>query len=149
MRSYQDLRIWQLGMAICTEVYNATKSFPDDERFGLRMQIRRAAVSVPSNIAEGWGRNSNAHLRQFCLTARGSLYEVITQVEIAKGLGYLSEKAAEDLLLICDEASASIYRFIESIPERAVREVTAEYRAIQDHVFFEGNLESLVNKHLT
>ncbi len=75
-------------MKLVTEIYTLTKSFPADERFGLTNQMRRAAVSVPSNIAEGWGRNSNGSFIQFLNIAKGSLFELETQLTIAEELKF-------------------------------------------------------------
>jgi four helix bundle protein len=88
---FKDLIAWQKAMDLVTEVYRLTKSFPNDERFGLTAQLRRAAVSVPSNIAEGQARHSGADFRHFLHQARGSLAEVQTQLLIARNLGYISD----------------------------------------------------------
>jgi four helix bundle protein len=88
MRGYRDLRAWQHAMGLVTEIYRATRSFPKDEIYGLVSQLRRAAVSIPSNLAEGHGRNSRNEFRQFIGHARGSVSEVETQIGIAKNLGY-------------------------------------------------------------
>ena len=88
---FRDLVVWQKAVAFVTEVYRATQSFPTDERFGLTSQIRRAAVSIPSNIAEGQGRLTRGEFRQFLGHAKGSLCEVETQLIIAQNLGYLSD----------------------------------------------------------
>ena len=88
VQSYQDLIAWQKAMVMVTEVYELTKVFPTDERFGLTSQIRRAAVSVPSNIAEGQARNSTGEFVQFLGIARGSLAEVATQLLIARNLKF-------------------------------------------------------------
>jgi len=87
--SHRDLVAWQRGMALVSEIYRAVQTFPSQEAYGLKMQICRAAVSVPSNIAEGKGRLSKLEYIQFLSRARGSLLEVETQLEIAKNLGYL------------------------------------------------------------
>ena len=89
IQSYEDLRVWNGGVALAEAVYEATREFPDDERFGLTAQLRRAAVPIPSNIAEGWGRGSRADYRRFVFQARGSLYEVETQLLLAHRFGYL------------------------------------------------------------
>ena len=83
------MQVWQLSMEFVTEIYRITRTFPREELFGLTAQIRRAAVSIPSNIAEGHGRSSPREYRQFVGQARGSLLEVETQLEIAHNLGYL------------------------------------------------------------
>ena len=88
---FKDLVVWQKAMKLVKEVYYLTKSFPADERYALTDQIRRAVVSIPSNIAEGSGRSSNADYGHFLAIARGSLYETMTQLQIAVDLGYISE----------------------------------------------------------
>jgi len=82
-RHYRDLLVWQKAMELAREVYRSTESFPHSEMFGLRTQMRRSAVSVPSNIAEGHGRLTDPQLRNFLGMARGSLYELQTQTELA------------------------------------------------------------------
>lgn len=98
MRGYRDLETWQNAMELVKGVYVATRHFPKDELYGLTSQLRRAAVSIPSNIAEGCGRNSRNELRHFLGQARGSLAEVETQLELARSLGYLDSVAATALL---------------------------------------------------
>ena len=98
MRGYRDLVVWQKAMELVTEVYRGTAGFPKHELYGLTGQIRRAAVSVPSNLAEGHGRTSRREFHQFISQARGSLVEVETQLEIARNLGYLSAPIASELL---------------------------------------------------
>jgi four helix bundle protein len=92
VESYEDLIAWQKAYALVIEVYEVSKTFPADERFGLTQQVRRAAVSVPSNIAEGWGRNTRSDYARFVDVARGSVYELQTQLKLAAGLGYLSQQ---------------------------------------------------------
>ena len=89
VESYQDLVAWQKAYDLVLQVYEVSKDFPADERFGLTQQVRRAAVSVPSNIAEGWGRNTRGDYARFVDMARGSIYELQTQLQIARGLGYV------------------------------------------------------------
>ena len=84
IRSYRDLVVWQKAMELVAEIYQRTRAFPMDEMFGLVSQMRRAAVSIPSNIAEGYGRASTGEYKQFLGHARGSLWEVETQILIAK-----------------------------------------------------------------
>lgn len=86
---HKDLIVWQKALLLVTEIYRVTQSFPNEERYGLVSQMRRAAVSIPSNIAEGHGRQSKGEFRQFLGIARGSYAELETQIEIAKNLGYL------------------------------------------------------------
>jgi four helix bundle protein len=91
---YEDLIAWQKAHALVLRVYSATQSFPADERFGLTSQIRRAAVSIPSNIAEGFGRHSRPDYLRFLDMALGSTYEVQTQLRLARDLKYLDDPAA-------------------------------------------------------
>ncbi len=94
---YKELAAWQRSMDLVREVYLCTRSFPRDELFGLSSQMRRAAVSVPSNIAEGKGRYSQKELIQFLYKARGSLMELETQIIIARDLDYLNEGTGQTL----------------------------------------------------
>src|SRR3989338_7264449 len=90
--SFTDLRVWQEGHKLVLMVYRETKHFPDEERFGLTSQVRRSAVSVTSNIAEGFGRFSYKEKLQFYHTSLGSLFELQNQLIIARDIGYLSQK---------------------------------------------------------
>ena len=91
IKTYKDLDVWQLAMSLVEDVYVASKTFPSDEKFALRDQLRRAAVSIPSNIAEGFGRDTTKDFLHFLFVARGSLFEVTTQLELARRLKYLSD----------------------------------------------------------
>ena len=86
---YENLKIWQESMELVEIVYQLTKSFPNDELFNLTSQIKRSVISIPSNIAEGKGRNSDKEFKQFLFIARGSLFELRTQLEIARRLNYI------------------------------------------------------------
>lgn len=90
---HYDLEVWKDGMRLAREVYRVSAAFPDSERFGLTAQIRRAAVSVPSNIAEGAGRGGRLEYARFLRIARGSLMELDTQLWIARDLGFTTETA--------------------------------------------------------
>jgi four helix bundle protein len=96
-RGHRDLLVWQRGMELAEAVYKATAAFPADERYGLVAQMRRAAVSVPSNIAEGRGRGSDAELLRFAAIAYGSLMELETQLELACRLGFVAGEQAAAL----------------------------------------------------
>lgn len=102
---YRDLVVWQKAMAWVEQVYRIVQDFPAGERYELSAQLRRSAVSVPSNIAEGWGRGSKAEYRQFLRYARGSLFEAQTQIELASRLGFVTETAATQALGDSDEIS--------------------------------------------
>ena len=95
--SYRDLRVWQKAMDLVIEVYRVTAQFPSDERFGLTSQMRRAAVSIPSNIAEGHGRQSTREFANFLWIANGSLMELETQVMIAERLSLSPREQADKL----------------------------------------------------
>jgi len=95
--SYRDLRAWQCAIELVTQIYACTREFPSDELYGLTNQLRRASVSVASNIAEGKGRSSDKELVHFLHQARGSLHEVETQLTIAHRLRYLRPTQANDL----------------------------------------------------
>jgi len=116
-QSYRDLRVWQSSMAMVREVYLATKRFPYDEHDGLRSQLRRAAVSVPSNIAEGKGR-SNRDFSRFLMIARGSNWELQTQLEIARDLGYLSAETASRLLKEAEDVSRMLNGMLTAFSSR-------------------------------
>jgi four helix bundle protein len=118
-RSYRDLIAWQKAMKLVSKIYESTRHFPSEERFGLTNQLRRAAVSIPSNIAEGQARFSQREFHRFLSQARGSLVEVETQLLIAKELKYLSSTSANELLSSTDELGRILNGLISSIRERA------------------------------
>ena len=102
---YKRLHVWQKSMQLVRGIYKVTRNFPQYEQFGLASQIRRSAVSIPSNIAEGHGRRSDKELIRFLNIARGSLYELDTQLEIAKHVNYLSQDKFDHLASLLDETS--------------------------------------------
>jgi four helix bundle protein len=104
IRTFRDLKVWQKGVALVTDVYRVTQGFPREELFGLTSQLRRCAISVPSNIAEGYGRQATKDYIRFLQIALGSLYELLTQLEISKNLGYLDDSLAVTRAL-ADQAS--------------------------------------------
>src|SRR5579863_2686871 len=101
--TYEDLRVWRRAMDLVLEIYRCTASFPRQEIYGLSSQMRRCAVSVPSNIAEGKGRHSGKELVQFLYHARGSLLELRTQITIASELGFLDPSDVSNLIQRSDE----------------------------------------------
>ena len=115
VKSYRDLDTWQRAMDLVVTVYKATDIMPSDERFGLTNQIRRAAVSVPSNIAEGQGRSSPNDFLRFLAIARGSLNELETQILMAHRLNYLSEDERDSVLTLSDEVSRLLRGLSRSI----------------------------------
>ncbi len=98
MHQYKELKLWQKAIDMVTHIYKTTSTFPDRERFNLISQINRAAVSIPSNIAEGAGRNSDREFIHFLAIAHASTFELETQLIIAKELSYLSVQQLETLL---------------------------------------------------
>jgi four helix bundle protein len=116
VQSYKDLVAWQKAMELVVEVYRVTTSFHRDERFGLTNQLRRAAVSIPSNVAEGQGRGPTADFVRYLRTARGSLQEVDTQIELAWRLGFLAEVERTALGQKITEVAKLINGLIRSIP---------------------------------
>lgn len=114
-RDFRDLAVWQRSMVLARRVYSLTHAFPQSEAFGLTSQIRRAAVSVPSNIAEGRGRLTEKSFAVFLGQARGSLYELQTQVELAGDLGYAEREEIEGILAEAAEISLMIYGLLVSL----------------------------------
>ena len=106
-------------MELVTATYRATATFPKDELFGITSQLRRAAVSIPSNIAEGQGRLSEKEFRYFLGQARGSLMEVETQLQIAKNLGYLQKEPTDRLLEACAEVGRILNGLLASVSKQA------------------------------
>jgi four helix bundle protein len=124
--SYVDLRVWQQGMELARNVYHATARFPKSELYGLVNQMRRAAVSVPSNIAEGKGHRSNPEFTRFLYHARGSLLELETQVRLSVQLQYLEEERGSELLQLSGSLAQSLNALIHSLePEASVAHSTA------------------------
>ncbi len=113
--TYRDLLIWQKGIVLVKLVYNNLNSFPKDEVFGLQSQIKRAVISVPSNIAEGWGRNSTQSYIHFLRISRGSLFELETQIIIAKELSFISESKFNEIIELITEESKMLNAFIKSL----------------------------------
>lgn len=115
IKSYKDLIVWQKGIELVEAVYRLTKMFPKEEIYGLTSQLRRAAVSVPSNIAEGQARSSTAEFVNFLSIARGSLSEVETQLIIAHRLEYLDTAQLNEVLSIHDEVSKILPALMEKL----------------------------------
>jgi len=115
IRSSRDLDVWVLGKRIVVEMYATTKGFPKEETYGLSAQMRRAAVSIPSNIAEGFNRQHNKEYRQFLHVALGSCGELETQVEVSKDLGYLGEEERARIVEQLDHEGRMLRRLISKI----------------------------------
>jgi len=117
--SFKDLRVWQEAMKFAVAVYRVTSNFPKHELYGLSQQLRRAAVSIPSNIAEGKGHHSDREFRKFLLHARGSLLEVQTQLMIAQDLQYISPEEGKQLADSSDAIARCLNGLINSMREKA------------------------------
>ncbi len=115
IRSYRDLQVWQLGMDLAEACYLVTKHFPKDELFGMTSQIRRAASSVPANIAEGYGRDSKGEYIQFLRVAQGSLKELETHLTLSTRVGLMSESETKNVLEECDHLGRMLHRLIRSL----------------------------------
>ena len=115
INSYRDLLIWQKSFFLVIEIYKITSSFPKEELYGLTSQIRRTSVSIPSNIAEGFGRNSTGDYKRFLQISLGSLYELQTQVEICSRLNYLSNEHYTDIQQKAFELEKMINSMISKI----------------------------------
>ena len=115
MGNFKDLNVWQCAMNLATDVYSFVKSLPMDEKFGLVDQIRRAVVSIPSNIAEGSARNSKKEFAHFLSIATGSLAELETQLLICSNVGYCTSEDLTELLLQIDELRNRLYALIKRL----------------------------------
>ena len=115
IQSFRDLQIWQKSMELTVAVYRITQSFPRDEMFGLTSQLRRCAISIPSNIAEGQGRSSEREFLHFLSIARGSNCELQTQLEIARRLGLADTQLLNDAESLSHETGKMIFAFMRAL----------------------------------
>ena len=115
MHRFKELKIWQAGIELTLEVYKLTESFPEEEKFGLISQLKRAAVSIPSNIAEGAGRGTNRDFSRFLDLAIGSCNELQTQLILSGNLGYLSEENVERIEQQILEIKNMTFRFKQKL----------------------------------
>ena len=118
IQSFKDLKTWQTAQELAVAVYVLTGDFPDDERFGLTNQLRRAAVSVGSNVAEGFSRQSVKEKQQFYYVAKGSLTEVESQLDLAFRIGYITHEAHHEISQKVCEAGRLLTALIRGIPGR-------------------------------
>jgi len=115
VKNYKELDVWQKAVRLAIEVYRVTSRFPDAEKFGLISQLRRAATSIPANIAEGWGRGTTKEYIQFLLIARGSLMEVETHAIISRHLHYLGQEQLVALQRQIEEVGKMLNGLIQSL----------------------------------
>jgi four helix bundle protein len=118
IKSYQDLIVWQKSIQLVTVMYSLTRKFPADERFGIISQLNRAAISIPANIAEGWGRETSKNYLQFLRTSRGSVMEVQTLLIISKNLNFISQTEFELMSQKTEEVGKILQGLIKSIKEK-------------------------------
>ena len=118
VKTFRDLMVWQKSMTLVTEVYKASANFPADERFGLTSQLRRCVVSIPSNIAEGFGRDTTNDYLRFLGIAKGSLYEAQTQIEIGRNLQFIEESRFSILLEQAREIERMLTSMIRKLREK-------------------------------
>lgn len=114
-KSYRDLEVWQKGMSFAKYIYQVTAGFPVEERFSLVNQIRRAAISIPSNIAEGHARSGTGEFQHFISISMGSIAEVETQILIAADLGYLNNDVKNNILSGLDIVGKMLRRLYKSL----------------------------------
>ncbi len=119
MRNFRELLIWQKAMDIVIRTYELTALLSKDETYGLKTQLQRAAVSIPSNIAEGCSRNSEPDFKRFLEMAIGSAYELETQLTITKNVGLISKTKVDPILQLLSEEQKMLNSFIASVRERS------------------------------
>jgi four helix bundle protein len=115
IKSFRDLDVWKLGMEIVGDVYEVTKSFPKEEVYGLISQMRRAAVSIASNIAEGFNRYHNKEYKQFLYIALGSCAELETQIEVSMSLGYITQTQRDKIIEKLDHEGRMLKSLIKCL----------------------------------
>ncbi|MCL5036603.1 MAG: four helix bundle protein [Chloroflexi bacterium] len=112
---HKDLEVWKKSINFVVKIYEITGRFPENEKYGIIAQLRRAAVSIPSNIAEGAARKTRAEYIQFLYIARGSINEIDTQIEIVKRLNYINEEKYTEVINLLDEISRLVNGLIKSL----------------------------------
>lgn len=122
IKSYRDLTVWRLAMDIAEQVYLLTKAFPNSETYGMTTQIRRAAVSIAANIAEGHGRETSGAFVSFLRIAQGSLKELETHLLLSVRVGLADQAKTESLMQMCDEQGRMLRSLIRSIQSKADQE---------------------------
>ena len=117
--AFKDMKIWELSMTLVEDIYRKTRNFPQHELYGLSSQMRRAAISIPSNIAEGNGRAHSKEYIQFLYLARGSLMELMTQLEIAHRLNYINIEENTEIYDQCEIILKMLHKLITSIKKKS------------------------------
>ena len=117
IQSYRDLEVWRLGMQIGKECYFLTRSFPKEELYGFTSQIRRAAVSIPANIAEGYGRDSRGEYIQFLRIAQGSLKELETHLLLSADVQLTGRESIDHVMQLCEQTGRMLRSLIRKLQE--------------------------------
>jgi four helix bundle protein len=120
-QSFRDLKVWQRAMQLSVAIYELTRDFPKEEQYGLTAQIRRAAISIPSNIAEGQGRLGAPEFRHFLAIARGSNCELQTQLELARGLNLGKPRLIDEAEALSNEIRKMLFSLLDSLKKPASR----------------------------
>lgn len=118
LKSYQDLRVWEKAYNLCLEIYKLTRRFPDEEKYGLCSHIRKSSVSIPSNIAEGYGRKGRQEYIHYLYIAYGSYCELETQLMLAVDLEYVGEKEKDKILGLGKEVERILKALINSLEKK-------------------------------
>jgi four helix bundle protein len=121
VQSFRDLQVWQRSMQLTVSIYRLTQGFPREEIYGLTSQLRRSAISVPSNIAEGQGRLGTGEFRQFLGIARGSNCELQTQLEIARALGIGNSQLIDEAESLTHEVGKMLFAMLDSLKDTVHR----------------------------
>ena len=117
-QNFKDFRVWQEGMELVRMVYRVTAKFPREEQYGLTSHLKRAAISVPSNIAEGWERNRKGYLSLGMSYSRGSIHEVESQLLNAIDLGFMTNEDAQPMMQLIMKCSSGLFRFMTKLDGR-------------------------------
>lgn len=120
LKSYKDLQVWEKSYKLCLEVYKLFKEFPPEERYGLCSQLRRSSVSIPSNIAEGYGRRGRQEYIHFLYIAYGSYCELETQILLSSDLGYINSNDKERILTLGKEVERMLKGLITSLEKKSL-----------------------------
>ena len=118
LKTYKDLNVWKKAYALCLKIYGLSKNFPVEERYGLTSQIKRSAVSIPSNIAEGYGRKTTADYIRMLYISYGSICELETQVLLAGDLGFIERTALDKAIASITEIERMLKALINSLEEK-------------------------------
>lgn len=121
LRNYQDLKVWQKSYNLCLEGYKLLKKFPVEERYGLTLQMRRSVVSIPSNIAEGYGRKSKQEYIHYLYVAYGSYCEFETQLLLASDLDYIKKETFEKIFELAREVERMLKALIDSLDKKPLK----------------------------